>query len=102
MTPRSRVVLIEAAIASSLLALTACSKTEQEPEPIVSVQAEPVKQGEISQIITTDAVLFPINQATIVPKISAPVKKAYVARGARVHQGQLLITLENQDLAAAA
>ena len=102
MTPRSRVVLIEAAIASSLLALTACSKTEQEPEPIVSVQAEPVKQGEISQIITTDAVLFPINQATIVPKVTAPVKRAHVARGAKVNKGQLLLTLENQDLAAAA
>jgi len=86
----------------TLFVLAACSKEEQEPEPVVSVQAELVRQGPISQVITTDAVLFPINQATIVPKISAPVKKAYVARGARVHQGQLLITLENQDLAAAA
>jgi len=86
----------------TLFVLAACSKKEQEPEPVVSVQAELVRQGPISQVITTDAVLFPINQATIVPKISAPVKKAYVARGARVHQGQLLITLENQDLAAAA
>jgi len=102
MTLRSRVLLSQTFVALGLLGLSACSKSEGEPEPVVSVQAEPVKQGAISQVITTDAVLFPINQATIVPKISAPVKKAYVARGARVHQGQLLITLENQDLAAAA
>ncbi|HWC18855.1 MAG TPA: efflux RND transporter periplasmic adaptor subunit [Terriglobales bacterium] len=85
-----------------MLWLTACSKEKAEPEPVVTVQAAQVKQGTISQIITADAVLFPINQATIVPKIAAPVQKAYVVRGAKVHQGQLLLTLENKDLAAAA
>lgn len=69
---------------------------------MVSVQAAAVKQGPISQVITADAVLFPINQATIVPKIAAPVQKAFVMRGAKVHKGQLLVTLENRDLAAAA
>src|SRR5690242_2268621 len=93
---------LTASLAASVLTFTACSKEEAEPQPLVSVQAVPVKQGEISQSITTDAVLFPINQATIVPKIASPVQKAYVARGARVHAGQLLLTLENKDLAAAA
>ena len=85
-----------------VVSLTACSKQEAEPQPLVSVQAAPVKQGSISQVITTDAVLFPINEATIVPKIASPVLKAFVARGAKVHQGQLLVTLENKDLLAAA
>jgi HlyD family secretion protein len=101
MTLRSRALLIRTLAGFLLLGLTACSSKEQEPEPIVSVQAEAVKQGPIAELVTTDAVLFPVDQATIVPKITAPVKKAYVARGARVHKGQLLITLENQDLAAA-
>src|SRR5690348_3187852 len=82
--------------------LSGCSKEKAEPEAIVSVQAAQVKQGSISQTITTDAVLFPISQATIVPKIASPVQKAYVVRGAKVHKGQLLLTLENKDLAAAA
>src|SRR5579872_2866552 len=86
----------------SLLPLAACSKQEAEPQPLVSVQAATVKQGSISQIVTADAVLFPKNQATIVPKIASPVLKAYVVRGTKVHQGQLLVTLENKDLAAAA
>jgi HlyD family secretion protein len=34
--------------------------------------------------------------------VTAPVKKFYVQRGARVHAGELLATLENSDLAAAA
>jgi HlyD family secretion protein len=85
-----------------VVSLAACSKQEAEPQPLVSVQAAPVKQGSISQVVTADAVLFPINQATIVPKIASPVRKAYVVRGAKVHQGQLLVTLENKDLASAA
>jgi RND family efflux transporter MFP subunit len=46
-------------------------------------------------------VLFPIQQAAITPKITAPVKKFYVNRGSKVKQGQLLAELENRDLAAA-
>src|SRR5690348_15198365 len=84
-----------------LLPLTGCSKEKGEPQPIVSVQAAPVKQGSISQTVTADAVLYPINQATITPKIAAPVLKTYVTRGSKVRQGQLLVVLENKDLTAA-
>jgi HlyD family secretion protein len=87
---------------ASLVFLSACSKQEGETQPVVSVQAVPAKQGSISQVITADAVLFPIEQATIVPKVSAPVLKAYVKRGEKVHKWQLLLTLENRDLQAAA
>ncbi len=34
------------------------------------------------------------------PKISAPIKKLYVERGARVRAGQLVAELESQDLLA--
>ena len=46
--------------------------------------------------------LFPLQQAAITPKISAPVKAFYIKRGSRVHKGQLLAVLGNRDLAAAA
>ncbi len=90
------------ALAVVALSLAGCSKEKAEPQPVVSVEAAAVKQGTISQTITTDAVLFPISQAPIVPKVAAPVQKAYVVRGQRVHKAQLLLTLENKDLAAAA
>jgi HlyD family secretion protein len=93
---------VTAVALASLVFLSACSKQEGETQPVVSVQAVPVKQGSISQVITADAVLFPIEQATIVPKVSAPVLKAYVKRGEKVHKWQLLLTLENRDLQAAA
>jgi multidrug efflux pump subunit AcrA (membrane-fusion protein) len=68
----------------------------------VPVEIVPVQRAALEQKITADAVLFPIAQSSLVPKISAPVKKFYVNRGSHVHAGQLLAQLENRDLAAAA
>jgi multidrug resistance efflux pump len=51
--------------------------------------------------VETQAVLFPLQQAAIVPKISAPVQKFLVKRGSPVREGQVLAVLENRDLAAA-
>ncbi|MGO4884168.1 MAG: efflux RND transporter periplasmic adaptor subunit [Bryobacteraceae bacterium] len=52
-------------------------------------------------MIEADGILYPRNQASVVPKISAPVKTFYVNRGDHVREGQLLALLENRDLAAA-
>src|SRR5450631_1832014 len=81
--------------------LTSCSKKEQETEPEVAVQVAKAEKQSIRQIIRSEAVLFPKNQAAITPKVVAPVKRFYVNRGSRVHAGQLLAVLENRDLAAA-
>ncbi len=67
----------------------------------MAVQAATAQQGDISRTIHTEAILFPLAQSVITPKINAPVKKFYVNRGQAVHQGQLLAVLENRDLAAA-
>jgi multidrug efflux pump subunit AcrA (membrane-fusion protein) len=83
------------------LVFSGCKKDA--PAPVeVSVQVEQTEQGSISERITADAVLAPIAQAAIEPKITAPVKKFYVQRGSSVKEGALLATLENADLAAAA
>ena len=66
------------------------------------MQAEHPEQGAIAEHIVADAVLAPVAQAAIAPKIGAPVRKFYVQRGTRVREGQLLATLENNDLSAAA
>jgi HlyD family secretion protein len=82
--------------------MAGCGGDEKEKEPVVSVQTTPVERGPIAQVVTSDAVVFPLEQATVAPKISSTVKKFYVQRGARVQKGQLLAELENRDLAAAA
>jgi RND family efflux transporter, MFP subunit len=88
-------------VALPLLLLPGCKK-EAQTEPLVTVQAEHPEVGAIVEHITADAVLAPLAQAAIEPKISAPVRKFYVQRGARVKAGQLLAVLENKDLTAAA
>ena len=94
------IVAVSAVVACGLL--TSCSQKEEEGRPEVSVQAAKVEKRPIRQIIGTEAVLYPKNQAAITPKIVAPVKEFYVNRGSRVHAGQLLAVIENRDLAAAA
>jgi HlyD family secretion protein len=85
-----------------LLLLSACSKKEQEVTPEVSVQVAPAQLGEISQIVTAEAVVFPLQQAVVTPKITSTIRSFQVQRGARVRKGQLLAVLENADLSAAA
>jgi HlyD family secretion protein len=100
MTPRR--LRSRCAILLPVFLLSACSRKEQEVEPEVSVEVVPAKVGDISQIVTAQAVVFPLQQAVVTPKITSTIKSFEVQRGARVRQGQLLAVLENSDLAAAA
>ena len=87
---------------ASMLINVGCSSDKGDQEPTVTVQVTPVEKTMIQQTINAQAVLFARQQAAIVPKISAPVKKFLVKRGSPVHAGQLLAVLENRDLSAAA
>ena len=100
-TNRGASAISLAALALLVAFLPGCKKAAP-PETQVTVQAEHPVQGPIAEQITADAILAPIAQAAIAPKISAPVRKFYVERGQQVHAGELLVTLENNDLAAAA
>jgi multidrug efflux pump subunit AcrA (membrane-fusion protein) len=98
---------IAAAAICALLAVCLVSggckrKAEETPEASVAVLAEHPTVGPISAEIAADAVLAPQAQAAIAPRISAPVKEELVQRGATVHKGQLLLTLEDRDLRGAA
>jgi HlyD family secretion protein len=97
----SRYIAGAATPVAMFLSLAGCSKQTPE-EPAVPVQVVTVEKVAIQSTVTADAVLFPLQQAAITPKISAPVKAFYIKRGSHVHQGQLLAVLENRDLAAAA
>jgi len=89
-------------LCASVLLPLGCKKAEEAaPVPEVYVQAAHPEQGSISDQIAADAILSPLAQAAISPKVTAPVQKFYVQRGSRVHAGELLATLENSDLAAA-
>ena len=86
--------------------LSGCGKAKEEAaaetEAPTPVLVETAVLGAIDHVVTADAVLFPINQANVTPKISAPVKRMLVNRGDHVRAGQLIAELEGSDLVAAA
>ena len=90
--------------ASTLMMISSGCSSENAvppPEAIVSVETAPAKVQSITDLVSAEGVLFPVHQASISPKITAPVRRFYVQRGDKVHRGQLLAVLENKDLAAA-
>jgi HlyD family secretion protein len=85
------------------LLLSACGKKQEaEVASPPAVQVTSVTQNTIRRIVRGDGVVFPQDQANVVPKITAPVSKFYVRRGDHVRQGQLVAELENKDLVGAA
>ena len=80
------------------LALAGCKQAEPPPQVLVTVQAAKPEIASISEQIQGDAILSPLAEAALSPKISAPVKKFYVQRGSHVRTGELLVTLEDRDL----
>src|SRR5258708_38438156 len=84
-----------------LAMISGCSSADKETEPVALVKVATVRQASIERVISTEAVLFPLQQAAITPKVSAPVKRFLVNRGDRVKAGQLLAVLENRGVAAA-
>jgi HlyD family secretion protein len=99
-----------ATISACLIMLAGCSGKSKdsgeaggsEAAAAAPVEVAPVTRKTVYHVITSEAVLYPVNQANIMPKISAPVQKFLVNRGDHVREGQLLAVLEDRDLIAAA
>jgi HlyD family secretion protein len=97
------IAALAALVAASALISGCGSKSgEVEAAPTVTVQVDAAEKGTIQRKIVTDAVLYPRDQAAIVPKVASYVKKWNVDKGSHVKPGELLGELENQDLAGAA
>ena len=93
--------LLGVALVAGFLLSGCKTATPPEDAPTVTVQVGAAENEPIQLKVIADAVLYPLDQAAIVPKIVSPVKKFYVKRGSPVKAGQLLAELENQDLAGA-
>ncbi len=92
---------IVVALLAVSIPLIGCKAKDEIPAVEVTVEAVAAAKQPLTEEITVDAVLAPQAQAAITPKITAPVRKFYVQRGAKVKAGQLLAVLENRDLTAA-
>ncbi len=100
---QARIGMYGTAAVCILLLASACSRTEPpEAESQVTVRSEKAQRSSIQRLIRARAVLYPFDQAGVMPKISSPIQAFYVNRGDHVRKGQLLAVLEDKDLAAAA
>ncbi|MGC1087131.1 MAG: efflux RND transporter periplasmic adaptor subunit [Candidatus Acidiferrum sp.] len=85
-------------LAAFLFLSAGCGSSEKEVEPVVAVQTTPAARATISQEVSAEAVVYPVEQAIVSPKITAPIMEFKVQRGSHVKKGQLLAVLENKDL----
>lgn len=94
-------------LAACSLLLWGCSRKTAEETGKGEAAATPVevaaaRSETLAARVEAEAILYPLKQATIVPKISAPVERLLVTRGDHVKAGQLVAVLEAKDLLAAA
>jgi len=70
-------------VALLAIALAGCrAKSEPEAAPVVTVDVAPVLLSKIQRTIRAEGLLYPRQQAAIVPKVTGPVKRTAVQRGA--------------------
>ena len=99
---RSCIVLLCLLLAVSMLWSSCTNKAKPEPAPTVDVEIAVAEKTSIQRNVSGDAVLYPLKQASMMPKISAPLTAYLVNRGSHVHAGEVVAQLENKDLTAAA
>ena len=99
-----RLRITSACAAFGCLLLAGCGKAKPkegaEEEAPTPVQVEAARVGPLDRVVTADAVLYPINQANVTAKISAPIRSVLVNRGDHVKANQLVAELESRDLSA--
>ena len=78
---------IEAIVLIALLSLAAgCSSAEKENPPLVSVEITAATKTSISQTVTAEGVVFPLQQATVAPKITSTIVDFKIQRETRLDQ----------------
>lgn len=82
--------------------LGGCSKKEEaEPKPEVEVKLAPATVEDVEQSISGPATVFPVEQAGVAARNSAPIRRLLVKKGDNVSAGQLLAVLESREVTAA-
>src|SRR5439155_21526805 len=103
---RERRVIIAAAIVVGLLLIVliwrSChgAAAAGEPNVVVSVQVAKAERGAIASEVIAVATLAARREATISPRVAAPIAQMPLLTNRQVHAGDVLAVLESRDLAA--
>jgi multidrug efflux pump subunit AcrA (membrane-fusion protein) len=89
---------------AAVLLLAGCSshssEEEKKAEAVVAVKTAAAVRGQVEIDVTAPATVFPIEQARVAARITAPIREMRVHKGDRVARGQTLAVLEDRDLRA--
>jgi multidrug efflux pump subunit AcrA (membrane-fusion protein) len=89
-------------VLAAAIVLGGCSKKDEaEPKPEVEVKLAPATVDDVEQSITGPATVFPVAQAGVAARNSAPIQRLLVRKGDNVAAGQTLAVLESRDVTAA-
>ena len=89
-------------VLAAAMVLGGCSKKDEaEPKPEVEVKLAPATVEDVEQSITGPATVFPVAQAGVAARNSAPIQRLLVRKGDNVSAGQTLAVLESRDVTAA-
>lgn len=89
--------LVIAALASS-----GCNAPQEEVEPelVVEVRTAQASARDVEVTVTAPATIYPVAEARVAPKLTAPIARLAVRKGDRVTKGQALAWLRSEDLDA--
>ena len=83
------------------LFISGCAhQDEVSPKPMVDVKVARAEVADIRISVRASATVFPREQASLAPRIIAPIRELRVRKGDSVSPNQLLALLENRDIIA--
>lgn len=81
--------------------LAGCAHQEEAPaKPVVAVTVAPAELADVQISVRAPATIFPKEQASISPRVTAPIRTLGARKGDMVAAGQVLAELEKTDLIA--
>jgi RND family efflux transporter MFP subunit len=83
------------------LFLAGCgARQEEQAKPVVEVKVAAAQTASVRLSVEAPATIFPLQQAGIAARITAPIRSIGVRKGENAAAGQMLVELDNLDLAA--
>ncbi len=78
-----------------------CTKAEEkETKTVVEVKVTRVESGDIQIGVTAPATVFPLQQASIASRMTAPIRELHARKGDTVAANAVIAVLESRDLLA--
>jgi len=98
MSNKMKIIIAVAAV--TIIAAMVLVNLRKSRGEVIEITSAEVKRGDISRTVSGSGKIQPVTDIKIAARISAEIKKIHVKEGDAVKQGQLLVELDRESLAA--